>query len=83
VGLPLIAAVVGMVGGVVGSATMVADHGGGGAGAVSNDVTKPVASVTLGQSGAVVKLPRPAVCPKEGWGGTADQFETSAIWVIE
>jgi hypothetical protein len=83
VGFSLVTAVVGVVGGVVGSTAMVADHGGGGARAVSNYMTEPVASVTLGQGGAVVKFPRPAICPEEGRRGTADQFETGAIWVVE
>jgi hypothetical protein len=50
---------------VVGSATDVADHSGGGSGAVSDYVAEPVASVTLRQGGAVVKFAGPAIGPEE------------------
>jgi hypothetical protein len=46
-------------------------------------VAKPVASVALGQGGAVVKLTGPAVGPEECWGGATDQLKTGAIWVME
>jgi hypothetical protein len=46
-------------------------------------VAEPVASVALGQGGAVVKLTGPAVGPEKGRGRAAYQFETSAIWVVE
>jgi hypothetical protein len=67
----------------VGSAAVVADHGGGGSRAVSNYVTKPMASVALGQGRAVVKFAGPTISPEKCGGGTTDQFETSAVWVVE
>jgi hypothetical protein len=75
--------VVGVVRGVVGSATVVADHSGGRSRTVSNDVAEPMASVTLGQGGAVVKFAGLTIGPEESGGGTADQLETSAIWVVK
>jgi hypothetical protein len=78
-----VTAVIRVVGGVVGSAAVVADHGGGGSRAVSDHVSEPMASVTLGQGGAVVKFPGPAVGSEKGGRGATDQLETGAVWVIE
>jgi hypothetical protein len=78
-----VTAVEGVVGRVVGASTVVADHGGGGSGAVSYYVAEPMALVALRQGWAGVKLTGPAIGPEECRGRAADQFETSAIWVIE
>jgi hypothetical protein len=67
-----VAAVEGVVRGVVGAAAMVADHGGGGSGAVSNHMTELMALVALGQGRAVIKLTGPAVGPEKGRGGATD-----------
>jgi hypothetical protein len=75
--------VVGVVGGVMGSTAVIADHGGGGSRAISDYVAEPMASVTLGEGGAVVEFPGPAIGPKKCGRGTTDQLKTSAVWVIE